>query len=195
MRSWYKILFVVLLIFVPFVDAYAAMGEDLAGILRNLQNNLPALYKLVIAVSYVAGIYFVADSVFRMKKVAQGRTMMSSHTSIARPLILFMVGIALIYFPTFIDYSIQSLWIYGSESVLKYPQEPGMWDSFINPVIDLIRLFGLIAITRGLIIFAGLGSENPRPGVVGKGLMHILGGVFAVNIVGTIDVLKGTFGF
>jgi intracellular multiplication protein IcmC len=195
MRSWYKILFVVLLIFIPFVDAHAALGEDLAGILRNLQNNLPDLYKLVIAVAYVAGIYFVADSIFRMKKVAQGRTMMSTQTSVAKPLILFLVGIALIYFPSFVDYSIQSLWIYGSESVLKYPHEAGIWDSFVHPLIDLIRLFGLIAITRGLIIFSGLGHESSRPGIVGKGLMHIIGGIFAVNIVGTIDIIKGTFGF
>lgn len=177
-------------------SAYAGPSEDIAQMMQNFQTQLGPLYNFVVAISYVMGIWFIADSIFRLKKYGQNRTMMSTNASMAKPLILMGLGLALLYFPTFVNISIQSLWVYGSSSsVLKYPAEPTTWDAFIHPLIDTIRLFGLIAIVRGIVILTKLASENPQPGSMGKGAMHIIAGTLAVNIIGTIDVIKATFGF
>jgi len=105
------------------------------------------------------------------------------------------IGLGLLYFPTVVNVSIQSLWVYSSSSsILKYPSEPSSWDAFVQPLIDTIRLFGLIAVVRGLVILTRIAGENPQPGSMGKGLMHIIAGTLAINIVGTIDMIKATFG-
>lgn len=182
------------LIFFP-LTSFALTSQGLAGMLQTLQNNLGPVYRLVIAISYVLGFWFIVDSIFRLKKLGQARTMMSTSASMGKPIGLFVIGLALLYFPTFVDVSIQSLWLYGSTSVLRYPNEPSIWDAFIHPVIDVIRLFGLIAVIRGLTILTKLAHESTQPGTVAKGIMHIIGGVLGINIVGTIHVLRVTFGF
>ncbi|MBA2654555.1 MAG: hypothetical protein H0U71_05765 [Gammaproteobacteria bacterium] len=177
-------------------NAFAGPSEDIAGMMQTFQSNLGPVYIFVVAISYVMGIWFVADSIFRLKKYGQARTMMSTNTSLAKPIILMGLGLALIYFPQFVNTSIQSLWVYGSSSsVLKYPAEPTTWDAFIHPLIDTIRLFGLIAVVRGIVILTRLAGESSQPGSMGKGVMHIIAGTLAINIVGTIDVIKATFGF
>lgn len=194
MSVFSRILFVVLMIILPVSVTYADISQNLASMLQHLQTNLGPVYKLVIATSFVLGIWFITDAIFRFKKFAQARTMMSSNTTMAKPLIIFVIGLGLLYFPTMIDVSVQTLWLQSSSSILRYPTDTGMWDSITHPLIDLVRLFGLIAFVRGMLILTRLGSESPQPGSVAKGLMHITGGILAVNIVGTINMIEATFG-
>jgi intracellular multiplication protein IcmC len=189
---WYILVAVFLL---PTTQAFAGPSEDLANILQHFQAQLGPVYTLVVALAYVLGVWFIADSIFKLKKYGQARTMMSTNMSMAKPLVLLGLGLSLLYFPTLIGTSISTFWLYGSSSVLKYPQEPSSWDAFVRPLIDTIRLFGLIAIIRGVVILTRLSHENPQPGTMGKGLMHIIAGTLAVNIVGTIQIVKATFGF
>lgn len=184
------------LLLLPVSPVFASPTVDLAGILQAFQTQLGPLYTLVVALAYVMGIWFISDSIHRLKKYGQQRTMMSTNASMAKPIILMVLGLALLYFPSFVNISTETLWVYGtSTSVLKYPDEPSSWDAFIHPLIDIIRLFGLIAVVRGVVILTRLASESVQPGTMGKGLMHIIAGTLAVNIVGTINVIKATFGF
>lgn len=174
---------------------FAATAQDIAGILRTFQSNLGPLYIFVVALAYVMGIWFIADSIYRLKKYGQQRTMMSTNASIAKPIILMALGLTLLYFPTFVNLSTETLWVYGSSSsVLVYPNEPTSWNAFVHPLIDTVRLFGLIAVVRGVVILTKLANESPQPGSLGKGLMHIIAGTLAINITGTINVIKATFG-
>jgi intracellular multiplication protein IcmC len=191
----YRLLFIIIGMLL-WGEAVAGPAQDLVGMMQTIQKNLGALAQFAVAISYVSGLWFIADSIFKLKKYGQARTMMSTNTSLAKPLILMAIGAALFYFPTFATVSIQSLWAYGSSnSVLKYPAEPSFWDAFVHPLIDLVRLFGLIAVIRGLVLLTKLSHENPQPGSIGKGILHIIAGTLAINIVGTIDVIKATFGF
>jgi intracellular multiplication protein IcmC len=191
-----KWFFVVVLGIMPITSALAGPGQDLSTMMQTFQNNLGPVYILVVALSYVMGIWFITDSVFRLKKFAQQRTMMSTTASMAKPLILMALGLSLLYFPSFVNITTQTLWVYGSSSsVLKYPVEPSTWDAFIHPLIDTVRLFGLIAVVRGVVLLTKLANESAQPGSMGKGLMHIVAGTLAINIVGTTNVIKATFGF
>src|SRR5437660_1130051 len=101
------IFILVSLVLIPLSNAYAVTGEDLAGVLQSLQTNLGPVFRLLVASSFVLGIWFMTDAVFRLKKYGQARTMMSTNASMAKPIILFLLGLALLYFPTLIDISIQ----------------------------------------------------------------------------------------
>ncbi len=188
--------FIVALIFFPALSAWAAVGEDMAGMMRTFQSNLGPVYQLVVAISYVMGVWFIVDSIFRLKKYGQQRTMMSSQASMAKPIILFIIGLGLLYFPTFVNVSIQSIWVNSSSnSVLWWGSTGSTWSAFVNPLIDVVRLFGLIAVVRGLVILTRIAAESTQPGTTGKALMHIIAGTLAINIIGTINIIRATFGF
>jgi intracellular multiplication protein IcmC len=194
MQAYRLLIFLFLTLF--FDNALATPSENMVQMMQTFQRNLGPLYHLIVAISYVLGIWFIADSIFRLKKYGQQRTMMSTNASLAKPVILLVIGLALLYFPAFVNISIESLWAYGSsDSPLKYPIELSAWSGFVNPLIDSIRLFGLIAVVRGLVLLTRLANESPQPGSVGKGIMHIAAGTLAINIIGTINVIKATFGF
>lgn len=178
----------------PMSTAWAL--PDLAGILRTFQTNLGPLYQLTVAISYVMGVWFITDAIFRLKKYGQQRTMMSTSASMGKPIILFVIGLALLYFPTFVNISIQSLWVNGaSNSIIGWGTPTTTWNAFIDPLLDIIRLFGLIAVVRGLVLLTRMAHESVQPGTTGKAIMHILAGTLAINIIGTINVVKATFGF
>lgn len=176
------------------IQAMGVTVSDIASVLANLQATVPQVTKLVVALCYTMGVGFILKSVYMLKMYGQGVTMMSSHHSVSKPFIVLFVGVGCLYIPTIISISIDSLWSYGSSSVLAYPADVSNWDAVINPLISIVRLFGLIAFVRGWTLLVKLGAEQAQPGTFGKGVMHMLGGVLAMNIVGTINVIKATLG-
>lgn len=185
---------IVLISSLPISNALAM--QDILGMLQTFDTNIGPISNLVVAVAYVLGLFFIADSIFRLKKYGQARTMMSTNASMAKPLILMGIGVSLLYFPTFVQTSVYTFWAYSSSnSILQYPAEPSMFNAFVHPLIDIIRLFGLIAVVRGLVILTKTAAESSQPGTVGKGIVHVIAGTFAINIVGTINVIQATFGF
>ena len=52
---------------------------------------------------------------------------------------------------------------------------------------------GECAFIHGWILIARAASQGQPPGGTGKGLMHVFGGILAMNIVRTLDVIHNTF--
>lgn len=168
---------------------------DFADMLSNLQNSLPWVKRLIVAFCYTTGVWLLLKSVYMLKKYGQMRTMMAVNASIAKPMIVLMTAVGLIYIPSIIDIFIDSLWAVGaSQSVIAYPTSPAGWDAIINPLIDIVRLLGLVAFARGWLLLARFGAEQSQPGTGGKALMHMIGGVLAMNITGTLSVAQATLG-
>lgn len=187
------IAFYLLVIGAP-MGAYGVTVNDIASILAQLETNIPQVMRLIVALSYVFGVWFVLMAVYQLKKYGQMRAMMAVQASIAKPTIVLLIGIGCLYFPKIIDISVATLWVNGSDSVLLYPEDTGNWDAVVNPVIGIVRLFGYIAFLKGWIMLAKLGKEQAQPGIAGKALMHMLGGILAINIVGTIKIVQATLG-
>lgn len=185
----------VLLVFMSPLAVYAeGTAGNLADIMTNLQGNIPWLRRLVVGFCYVSGVGLILKSVFMLKAFGQQKTMMASHSSFTKPLIIMFVGAGLIYLPTIIDSGVASLFAYGSKSVMDYPVASD-WSSIIDPLIDIVKLLGLVTFVRGWIMLAKFGAEGGgQQGVGGKALMHMIGGVFAMNIVATIDIVKASLG-
>lgn len=162
--------------------------------LDNLIQTFPAIYKLLTAFSFVAGMAFVLKGVFMLKTYGESRTMMSSNASLKGPLISIGIGTLLIFFSATFDTLIATIW--GSAGVMSYA-DPGSTNQLARityVMVEIIRLLGLIAFIRGWMILSGLSSQSHPPGLVGKGLTHIIGGVLALNIVGVAATIGVTIG-
>ena len=66
-------------------------------------------------------------------------------------------------------------------------------DSAVGASLSIIiQTIGLIAFIRGWVLVARSASQGQPPGGTGKGLVHVFGGILAMNIVGTIQVINNT---
>lgn len=175
------------------VVSYAA-DQYLIDIFSNLDKSLQPIWQFLIALCYVLGIWFVAIAILKLKQYGQMTVMMATHASMASSIAYLAVGTGLLFVPTLLDVSVATLWDYGVNDIRAYDAAPSYAD-IINPILDLVKIIGLIAFMRGWILLIRLGNHGGSPpGTVGKAIAHMVGGILAINITGTLDVLKATFG-
>lgn len=170
---------------------------DFAGWLNNLSTQLPEVLKLIVAISYVTGVWFVCLSIMKLKAYGQQTVMMSTHANFTGPLIYLLAGVILIYFPTMVDTSVYTFWAYDTSSsdFMVYPEGNDLdWGGILNPIIAIVRIVGYIAFFRGWVIMAKVGTPGTPPGTFSKAMGHIIGGILAINILGTWEVISSTLG-
>lgn len=184
---------IVAVLLIP-VSAEAVTAASINSMLANLDQSVPGVIQLLFGASYVAGVFFVYLSIIKLKVYAQGVSQMSTDKSIIKPILLMMIGVGFIWLPSVMDSLLYTFWNYGSDSVIAYPENTDVWVQLTNPLINLMRVFGLIAIVRGWGMLAKLGSEGQHQGVTGKAIIHIVGGIFCWNIVGVWELIKNTLG-
>lgn len=167
---------------------------DIEKMMDTLNQNMPAVVQFMVAFSYVTGIWFVFSAIQELRLYGQARTMMPGNIHFTTPLTRFMAGVALIFLPGIIDISIWTLWGRGAD-ILEYPTKVSdVWAPLIKGGISLVRVVGYISFIRGFILFTRAAKQNAQPGMASKATTHIIGGILAINIVGTINILKASFG-
>lgn len=171
-----------------------------ADILNNIANNLIPVERLVTGGAYLLGLAFAFKAIYSLKVYGEARTMMSSNTSIKEPLMYLLVAGMLIYFPTGLAILLQTS--FGSSSILQYaPVDSnnqaisavfGTGSVIGRPIAIIIQVIGVIAFVRGWVLIARSASQGQPPGGTGKGLIHVFGGMLAMNIVATLQIINNT---
>jgi intracellular multiplication protein IcmC len=167
----------------------AQAGMDANVMMAQFVTNFPALWKLTTAVAYLIGFIFMFRAVRGFKEYGE-RGGGHHHHGPKTPLVLFFVGCVLIFTPSTVNVLMMST--FGYASPLAYPQTSGKWDQYQN-VFLLINLIGAISFVRGWVIIAGAAQQGGHTSM-GKAITHIVGGLLAINIQGTIDIMRRTFG-
>jgi intracellular multiplication protein IcmC len=169
-------------------------------ILTNIAASMQSVEQLVSAVAYLIGMAFAMKAVYSLKVYGEARTMMASNSSIKEPLVYFLVAGMLIYLPTGFQVLMNSS--FGYSNVLAYApinsnnstldmlfgQDSAVGES----LAIIIQTVGLIAFVRGWVLIARSAAQGQPPGGTGKGMMHVFGGILAMNIVGTLQMINNT---
>ncbi|OYV54139.1 MAG: type IV secretion protein IcmC [Legionella sp. 21-45-4] len=169
---------------------------DPISIASNIAKSLLPVQSLISGFAYIMGILFIFKALMTLKQHGESKGSMSSNSSMKEPLVYFIVGGLLIYFPTTFEVVMNST--FGYSSVLAYSQESTMagWLGGDNQlglaITTIIQTIGLYAFVRGWVLIVRATSTGQPPGGVGKGLTHVFGGVLAINIVGTIELVNNT---
>lgn len=168
---------------------------DVAQMLVNLSAAYDPIMKMISGGAYTMGAAFAFMGIYQLKEYGEARTMMSSQTSLKAPLTYLIVAAVLVYLPTAVDILMMSS--FGNTgSPLTYSTAGG---SALVPadvtyaVLRLVQIVGLIAFIRGWVLLAQASKQGAQP-ALGKALTHIIGGILAINILGTKDVIGATFG-
>jgi len=155
------------------------------------QTTYVPMLRLIAATCYVMGIWFILSAFILLKRYGEYRVMMMVNVRFNRPLMLILVGIILFYIPEMTKVSIATFW--GTDSIQRWPVQTTGWKDIFDPVVDIVRIFGYIAFVKGWVLWSRTGSEQKQPGLAGKALMHLVGGILAINIVGTITLIENSF--
>lgn len=169
-------------------------------IMANIAKSLLPIEKLITGAAYLIGLSFIFKAIHSLKIYGESRTMMSSNTNFKEPMVYFIVGAILLYLPSGISMVLNTT--FGTSTVLAYSAinsaNPVLGTLFGpesqvgNSLALIIQVIGLIAFIRGWTMVAKSASQGQPPGGTGKGLMHVFGGILAMNIVGTLQIINNT---
>lgn len=165
---------------------------SLQQMIVNLSRTYPDLWRLITATAYIIGFVFIFQALYHMKIYGELRTMMASQTSFKTPLTYFVAGSSLIYIPTAYNILEKTFFNTTGATILGYAGQQAVgYSEAMSAVLGFVQIVGLIAFVRGWVIVAK-GSRQGAQMSIGKGMMHIIGGLLAINIIGTRDILVNT---
>lgn len=169
------------------------MEPTITNILQHISNNLPGLYRLVTGGSFLTGFWFALRGMYQLRQYGELRTMMSVQTELKGPLLFLFVAAVLMFWPTLITVMMNST--FGYPSPLGYSQSTLGTDYNLSMHLagTIIQFIGFVAFIRGWILLTAYGSQTGQP-VIGKAIAHIIGGLLAINIYATWDLMRNTFG-
>ncbi len=160
-----------------------------------LENSILSLGNIIQYVSLGMGLGLVLGGLFMLKKYGQMRTMMSQQMTLTKPLAMLLAGSALTILPTFIATMERAFWgssWYATTMSINTSED---WTGLIGPVLMLVRLLGVVALMRAILMMTKAGGHQGQPGAAGKAAMHLIAGILCVNINGTVDILSNIFDF
>lgn len=172
-------------------STYAA-APDVATMLINFSEAVPNLMRLVTALAYVMGFFFIIKGVMTLKQYGEQRSMMSQEHSLAKPLTIITVGALLLYLPASVRTGLSTFWT--SPNPYGYlPSSDNNWMSLIDSVFMVIQLIGVIAFMRGLIKLTHTTGYG-QPGEFAKAMAFIISGIFCINMYQFLQAIFTTLG-
>jgi intracellular multiplication protein IcmC len=182
---------VVIFLLLPVATAYAAV--DFNTMLSALQANLGSVVTLVKAVSYVIGFSMVISGLIDLKKIGQSQSHSGSESSLSGPLLRFALGIALIYYPFTMSGGLATLT--GTSSITAYPTGgSGAFEPAKQGALALIQVVGYVSFIRGFVVLSHSTKPGAQQGSVGKGIVYVISGLLAINIVQTMQIIGNSLG-
>jgi len=187
------LIFLLLFVFPVYADNTPISGLSAMDMLINISKQVPQLMRLVTAIAYVLGMYFIIHGVILLKHLGESRTMMSQEHSLSGPLIYIAVGSLLLYLPSSVQLGMNTFWT--SPCPYCYAVGGDQWTQFLSVCYTIIQLFGVIAFIRGLVTLTHLGGRGGgAPDTLAKGLTYIIAGIFCINIYQFVQVILFTLG-
>lgn len=163
-------------------------------VLTNIARTLEPVQRLLTGAAYIMGLGFFFKAIQTLKMYGESKTMSSGGGNLKEPVIYFFVGAMLIYFPSALSALLMTT--FGESTITAYHSNGqgvfGPSSAVGRPLTMVIQTIGLIAFIRGWVLIARSASQGQPPGGTGKGFIHVFGGILAMNIVRTIEIINNT---
>lgn len=167
-------------------------GMTASDMLTNISSQIPSVMRMVTAIAYVMGMYFIIFGLLKLKEFGEARTMMSTQHHLRTPLTYLAVGTLLLYLPSSVQSGLTTFW--ANPNPYEYEENTSEYAGVMSHALIAVQLFGTIAFIRGLMILSKSGEQHGGQDSVGKGLTHVIGGVFCINIYQFVQMVFATLG-
>lgn len=158
----------------------------------NIANVMPSILEMFTAGAYILGFLLVLKGVYKLREYGEMRTSMSSQTNLWAAIITLVMGTMLIFFVSSYKMGLATLFGPSWQNTLAYPSDSSNTDALVSAVVLIMQVIGVIAFIRGILLLNSAGGHSAQPGSIGKGLTFIVGGLLAINIYGTWEMLVNT---
>ncbi len=168
----------------------AALGD-------NIIESMAGASDFMLSLFYIVGIAMIFAGVNKLKRLGHRTAFMNVDSGVSGPLIMLLIGAVMIFMPSFLEVLNKSIWGTADIADLKeltYVKDDSSMEAKLRPVIMIVQFIGLVAMLRGFLILTKVTGQGAQPGTVSKGMIHIFGGILAVNIVRTVEIAINTFG-
>jgi intracellular multiplication protein IcmC len=171
-------------------------SQQSIDILKNIAANVEPIQKMLTGSAYVLGLVFAFKALYSLKVYGEARTMMASNASVKEPLMYLFVAAVFLMSPQALTVFLTST--FGTGNIMEYGPANGESPLFGSateigkPLVMIIQTIGYIAFIRGWVLVARASAQGQQPGSTGKGLMHVFGGILAINIVSTLQIVNNT---
>lgn len=170
----------------------ATAVPDVVTMLLNLDKSFPPLMYMVSGFAYLFGFSLVIKAIWELKKYTMGVSMVSQND--LRPTIMHLaIGAALIFLPSTLQTLLTT--VYGTDAITGYTHLPDTsWQVASDTLIIFVQFVGLVAVVRGLLHLRKAADGQSQQNGFAKGIIHLVGGVLALNIIQAKDILYSTLG-
>lgn len=167
--------------------------NNVSNMLVTFSSSFPQIKKLVFGLSYLAGFWFIMSAIQKLKALSSPNAASMGQHAGRSAIIQLLLGAVLLALPSFVKMILFSLW--GTESIMAPSgfSQGALSYSVEKAIVGLMQLLGYISVVRGLMILNKVAHQQSQE-TYGKGMLHIFGGILAINIMKTIEVIKNSFG-
>ncbi len=169
----------VIAITVCYTNVTFAAQPSINTILANFSMTVPDLMRLVTAIAYVTGMFFVVKGIGNLR--ALGKEKQGGGIIYLKPqIILIFVGTALMYLPSSALTVTNTLFLDANTAPFAYiyPDKIDEWSGVINICLMIMKLVGTIFYIKGLITFShNQAAQDGQPSSFSRGITHMIGGV------------------
>lgn len=178
----------------PLQNIFGTDSGDFSGHASIMLHNLGVLANIFDYVAILMGLGLFLGGLFKLKRYGEMRTFMSHQMTIWAPLAMIFGGVMLLMLPVTVTSSLAAFFGPGQTLPISYHGETTHdIDAYIPVVNAFIRLIGIGAIIRACTLFSRTGQVGGQPGILGKALLHLFGGILCVHIMGTVSLVKYLF--
>ena len=171
-----------------------AVAPDAQSMLMQLDKSLPDVMSMIVAITVIIGLALLFTAIYKFKIYGEMRTMMASQTNLKEPLTMLVAAGMFLFLPTAIHNTLYTVYATPNFSPLSYiTSEVPAFSRGMKTILDVVRIIGLISFVRGWLMV--IQATQQGRGGFGKGLMHIIAGILALNVAATKMILWHTFGF
>jgi len=198
--------------------AHAALENDIQDIMQNLKGLINPLTGLLLAISFISGILMILRGLLLLKSFSMPLTQATKPGEISGPLVYIFVGTVLIYIPSSTDILSNTLFGVGVKSIFPGSHGGGtfvprlenmgkasdqimgyasisiesQWATLVDTIVLYMQFIGFLAFLRGWYIVAQAGQPGTQPGSITKGIVHIVGGLLAINFLPLVNAVHNT---
>jgi hypothetical protein len=158
--------------------------------LETFRESFPGLTQLLTALAYLFGMIAGTQAVLLFRRRQHDHSITS-----AAIITSFLTCATFLYLPTAIDAGQETF--FGSPTILSYSAGSAVSKEgqvVLDTVLQFVQLVGLWAFIWGFALLKRAHARVFEPALNGKAVTHIIGGIFCLNIVASLQLLAETFG-
>jgi intracellular multiplication protein IcmC len=168
--------------------------DSISNMLVTFSSNFPQIKKFIFGFSYLGGFWLVISALQKFRMLSNPNAASMGQQTQRGAIIQLFLGAILLALPSFITMLLYSLWGTGTIMSSSGFSTGVLSVSVEKAIVGLIQLMGYISVVRGLMILNKVAHQQASQDTFGKGIMHIIGGILAINIMKTVEMIKASFG-